>query len=76
MNEFKKNDVIVEIGNNKKLFWIVDMVVNDGYFVASFWDGRIHMAGTWMSFRTAHESFIKVDEWDNVNMKMKNVEEI
>ena len=76
MNEFVENDVLVEIGNKKGLLWIVDEVLGDGYFVSSFWDCRIHTTGTWMSFRTAHESLIKVDEWDNVNMKMKNVENI
>ena len=75
MNEFVKNDVLAEIGN-VKILWIVDKVVNDGYFVASFWDGRIHATSTWMSFRTAHEFLIKVDEWDDVNKKMKNVEDI
>ena len=76
MIEFVENDVLVEIGNEEGLLWIVDMVVSDGYFVASFWDGRIHTTGNWMSFRTAHESLIKVDEWDDVNKKMKNVEDI
>ena len=75
MNEFVKNDVLAEIGN-AKILWIVDKVADDGYFVASFWDGRVHVLGTWMSFRTAHESLIKVDEWDDVNKKMKDVEDI
>ena len=75
MNEFKKNDVLVEIGN-AKILWIVDEVANDGYFVASFWDGRVHILGSWMSFEMAHKQLVKVDEWDDENNRMKNVEDI
>ena len=76
MNEFGKNDVLVEIGNEKGMLWIVDEVLGDGYVAASFWDGKVHVRGVWMSFRTAHESLIKVDEWDDENNRMKNVENI
>lgn len=76
MNEFVENDVLVAIGNEKGLLWIVDEVLGDGYVVASFWDGKVHVRGVWMSFRTAHNELIKVDEWDAVNKKMKNVEEV
>lgn len=75
MNEFVKNDVLAEIGN-EKILWIVDEVVNDGYLVASFWDGMVHTLGTWMGFEMAHEQLVKVDEWDDENNRMKNVEEI
>ena len=75
INEFVENDVLAEIGNAKVL-WVVDKVASDGYFVSSFWDGRIHTLGSWMGFGLAHEQLVKVDEWDDVNKKMKNVEEI
>ena len=75
MNEFVKNDVLAEIGN-AKILWIVDEVANDGYFVASFWDGRVHTLGSWMSFEMAHRQLVKVDEWDDENNRMKNVEDI
>ena len=76
MNEFVEKDVLVEIGNVKGLLWIVDEVLGDGYVVDPFWDGKVHVRGAWMSFRTAHNRMIKVDEWDDVNKKMKNVEDI
>lgn len=76
MNEFKKNDVLVEIGNNKKYFWIVRDVVDDGYFFDAFFDGKFHVIGNWMSFRVAHKGLIKVDEWDDWKMVMQNVEDI
>lgn len=76
MNEFKKNDVLVEIGNNKKYFWIVREVTVDGYICDAFFDGKFHVIGNWMSFRVAHKWLIKVDEWDDWKMVMQNVEEI
>ena len=76
MNEFVKNDVLVAIGNEKGPLWIVDEVLGDGYVVASFWDGKVHVRGVWMSSRVAHKGLIKVDEWDDANKKMKNVEDI
>lgn len=76
MNKFKKNDVVVEIGNNKKLFWIVREVAKDGYFFDAVFDGKFHVIGNWMSFRVAHNGMIKVDEWDDFKMVMTNVEEI
>jgi hypothetical protein len=76
MNEFKKNDVVAEIGNNKKYFWIVREVVEDGYYFDAFFGGKFHVIGNWMSFRVAHRHLVKVDEWDDENNRMKNVEEI
>ena len=76
MNEFVENDVLVEIGNEKGMLWIVDEVLGDGYVVASFWDGEVHVRGVWMSFKDAHNRLVKVDEWDDENNRMKNVEDI
>ena len=76
MNEFKKNDVVAEIGNNKKYFWIVRKVVEDGYIFDAFFGEKFHVIGNWMSFRVAHRHLVKVDEWDDDNKKMKNVEDI
>ena len=76
MNEFKKNDVVAEIGNNEKLLWIVREVVEDGYIFDAFFGGKFHVIGNWMSFRVAHNRMIKVDEWDDWKMVMENVEDI
>ena len=76
MNEFKKNDVVAEIGNDKKLFWIVREVAVDGYIFDAFFGGNFHVIGNWMSFRVAHNRMIKVDEWDDWKMVMQNVEDI
>lgn len=76
MNEFKKNDVVAEIGNNEKLFWIVREVTVDGYIFDAFFGGSFHAIGNWMSFWVVHRHMVKVDEWDEENNRMKNVEDI
>ena len=75
MNKFKKNDVLAEIGN-AKILWIVREVIVDGYFFDAFFGGKFHVIGNWVGFETAHKQLVKVDEWDEINKKMKNVEDI
>lgn len=75
MNEFKKNDVVAEIGNNKKLFWIVREVAKDGYFFDAFFDGKFHVIGNWMGFWVVHRHMVKVDEWDAKNKRMRGLDE-
>lgn len=76
MNEFVENDVLAEIGNEKDLRWIVQEVGDNGYFMDSFFDGRRQALGVWQSFRVVHNNMVKVDEWDDWKMVMKNVEEV
>ena len=76
MTEFVENDVLAEIGNEKDLLWIVQEVGDNGYFMDSFFDGRRQVCGVWQSFRTVHNNMVKVDEWDDWKMVMKNVEEV
>lgn len=75
MTEFKVNDVLVEIGNNKKYFWIVRNVAVDGYLFDVFFGGKFHVIGNWMSFSVAHDGMIKVDEWDCENKRLRGIED-
>lgn len=75
MNEFVKNDVLAEIGN-EKILWIVRKVAEDGYIFDAFFDGKFHVIGNWMGFWVVHKHMVKVDEWDDWKMVMQNVEEI
>ena len=75
MTEFKENDVLAEIGN-QGFFWIVSRVCVDGYYMDSFFDGKFHFNGTWISFRTARNHLVKVDEWDRQGQRMKEIDAI
>ena len=73
--EFKENDILVEIGN-KGFFWVVSRVCEDGYYMDSFFDGKFHFNGTWISFRVASKNLVKVDEWDWQRQRMKGIEDV
>ena len=73
MNEFVENDVLAEIGN-EKILWVVYEVAHDGYFVNAYFDGKLHVFGNWMGFRTAHNRMVKVDEWDAEKECMRGID--
>lgn len=72
--EFKRNDVLAEIGGPSEMFWVVRSVEADGYYLDSIYKGRFIPNEAWMPFSIAHNHLLKVDEWDRANTCVKGGE--
>lgn len=74
MNEFKRDDVLAEIGGPTEMFWVVRSVNEGGYYLNSIYKGRFISNEVRMPASLAHNHLLKVDEWDRANMCVKGGE--
>ena len=70
--EFRKGDVIVRIGGH--MTYVVGDAHTDRYSLLYLLGNKVTYNILYKSF--VDSNFVKVDEWDDWKMVMKNVEEV